>query len=60
MVWVEVDLNLDILAHQFAEELSGSALTEFIMDIDTYRADLQFTKTLHAKLGRAIEIEESV
>lgn len=60
MAWIEVDLDLESIAQRFSEDLNDSTLIEFVMDIDAYRADLQFTKTLHAKLGRAIEIEESV
>lgn len=59
MAWLEVEIDLHVTARQFAAELNDSALTQFILDLDAYRADLGFTVNLRDALTRAIEREAS-
>lgn len=39
------------------DSLTDEQLVEFVLDIDEGRGDLNFTKTLHARLGEIIKVE---
>ena len=54
---LEVEVDLDALAGSLAADLNDSALLQFMLDVDEYRADLGFTIKLRDALTRAINLE---
>lgn len=60
----EISLRLPVDPDELAAELSGEMdheqLIEFILHIDEYTADLDFTKKLVKKLNKVIKKEKEV
>ncbi len=57
MAWMEVEIDLDVLASQFANELSNSTLLDFVMKLDEQVGELDFTVQLRDQLNKVIEDE---
>lgn len=56
--WVEAKVPLEVLAEQLASEVSKSEdLIEFVLRMDTYRADVDFTVNLIDALQAALDEE---
>jgi hypothetical protein len=59
MARIEIELDLEDLPHELADQLTDTAWLKFMMYMDAQRADLQLTKKLHEYLAEVIEEEEA-
>ncbi|WP_395759506.1 hypothetical protein OIE82_27275 [Streptomyces althioticus] len=57
MAWMEVEVDLERLAFQLAEELNQVALMKFLVELDANVGDVQFTEKLIQNLQASLEDE---
>ena len=55
---VPVEVSLDELAEDLAESVPDRHLIEFILNLDSWVIDLNFTKRLRDRLNEVISMEE--
>lgn len=55
---VPVEVSLDELAKDLAESVPDRHLIEFILNLDSWVIDLNFTKRLRDRLNEVISMEE--
>lgn len=60
MVTLTTPVDLDDLAISLNDAMSHDQLIEFILTLDGYAADYEFTVELRDRLTEALELEDSV
>lgn len=55
--WLETETNTDKLVMDIRASLAREDILEFILELDTQMADLDFTTELYARLGDVLREE---
>lgn len=55
--WLEIETNTDKLVMDIRASLAREDILEFILELDTQMADLDFTTELYARLGDVLREE---
>lgn len=59
MAKIEINLDLEDLPYELAEQLTDNAWLKFMKTMDEQRTDLRLTKLLHEYLTEVIAEEEA-
>lgn len=57
LIWVEMEVNVENMAEQLANELKPTDLLDFLTLVDAYVAEVSFTSELIERLQKSLDEE---